>query len=101
MDALRPYSRLLLTLTICATFVVALIGCSASENTNTANTTPTTGNTNKTANTANTAASPAASPAAPSGEKIGVAECDDYIAKYEACVNSKVPEAQRAAMKTA
>jgi hypothetical protein len=102
MDALRPFPRLLLVLTICATFAVALIGCSASQDTNTANsnTTPTTGNTNKTT-TANTAASPAASPAAPSGDKIGVAECDDYIAKYEACVNSKVPEAQRAAMKTA
>ena len=96
MDALRPYSRLLLTLTICATFVVALIGCSASENTNTANnnTTPTTGNTNKTT-TANTAASPAT----PSGDKIGVAECDDYLAKYEACVDSKVPEAARAQLK--
>ena len=27
-------------------------------------------------------------------EKIGVAECDEYVAKYEACLN-KVPEAQR------
>src|SRR5438132_11356514 len=31
-----------------------------------------------------------------SGDKIGVAECDDYIAKYEACIRSKVPEAARA-----
>ncbi|HYX43221.1 MAG TPA: hypothetical protein VE821_16055, partial [Pyrinomonadaceae bacterium] len=55
------------------------------------------GNTNKTAtaNTANTTASPAT----PSGDKIGVAECDDYLAKYEACVNSKVPEAARAQLK--
>lgn len=29
-------------------------------------------------------------------EKIGVPECDEYIAKYEACVTGKVPEAQRA-----
>ena len=95
MDALRPFPRLLLALTICAAFAVALIGCSASQNTNTANSnaTPAAGNTNKT--TANTAASPAT----PSGEKIGVAECDDYLAKYEACVDSKVPEAARAQLK--
>jgi hypothetical protein len=31
-----------------------------------------------------------------SGEKIGIAACDDFVDKYEACVNSKVPEAQRA-----
>ena len=35
---------------------------------------------------------------APKGKKIGVAECDEYIAKYEACVNGKVPEAERAAL---
>lgn len=34
------------------------------------------------------------------GDKIGVPECDEYIAKYEACINSKVPEAQRATYKT-
>lgn len=33
---------------------------------------------------------------APKGDKIGVPECDEYIAKYEACVTGKVPEAQRA-----
>ncbi|PYS90689.1 MAG: hypothetical protein DMF64_14235 [Acidobacteria bacterium] len=96
MDALRPCSRLLLTLTICATFVVALIGCSTAPTSNTGNnTTPAAGNTNKTT----TAATPAASPATPSGDKIGVAECDDYLAKYEACVDSKVPEAARAQLK--
>jgi hypothetical protein len=34
-----------------------------------------------------------------SGDKRGVAECDEYIQKYEACVNSKVPEAMRASVK--
>ena len=34
------------------------------------------------------------------GDKIGVAECDEYIEKYEACINSKVPEAQRTMLKT-
>ena len=33
-------------------------------------------------------------------DKIGVAECDEYIEKYEACINSKVPEAQRAMLKS-
>ena len=30
------------------------------------------------------------------GDKIGVPECDDFIAKYEACVSGKVPEVARA-----
>lgn len=34
------------------------------------------------------------------GDKIGVPECDEYIEKYEACLNSKVPEAQRAMFKS-
>ena len=34
----------------------------------------------------------------PTGGKIGVAECDEYLAKYEACINTKVPESQRAAL---
>jgi len=95
MDALRPSPRLLLSLTICAAFALALIGCSASpDNTANSNATPA-ANTNKTT-TANTATAPAATP---SGDKIGVAECDEYLSKYEACVNSKVPEAARAQLK--
>jgi hypothetical protein len=31
------------------------------------------------------------------GDKIGIAECDEYLAKYEACAN-KVPEPGRGAM---
>lgn len=34
------------------------------------------------------------------GDKIGVPECDEYIAKYEACVNKNVPDAMRATFKT-
>ena len=34
-----------------------------------------------------------------SGDKIGVAECDEFIQKYEACVNSKVPESARSMVK--
>jgi len=34
------------------------------------------------------------------GDKIGVAGCDDYIEKYEACVMGKVPEAARMTMQS-
>ena len=35
-----------------------------------------------------------------SGDKIGIPECDDFLAKYEACVSGKVPEQARAAYQT-
>ena len=58
-------------------------------------------------NTANTAGNTAASNTSaantavvlPAGDKTGIAECDEYIAKYESCINSKVPEAMRASFK--
>ena len=82
------------TLLILAVLCTAiLIGCSKTDNMNNSNTTA--GNSNKT-----TAASTPAT-TAPAGEKIGVPECDDFIAKYDACVSSKVPEAVRAQYKSA
>lgn len=33
-----------------------------------------------------------------SGDKVNVAECDEYLAKYEACAKAKVPEPGRGAM---
>ena len=51
------------------------------------------------------AATPAAAPtaaeptaAAPAGDLIGVAQCDDYIAKYSKCVDSKAPADQKATL---
>jgi hypothetical protein len=41
------------------------------------------------------AASPAATTTA-SADKTGVPECDDYLAKVDACITGKVPEAARA-----
>jgi hypothetical protein len=42
----------------------------------------------------------AAAPAAvAASDSIGIAECDDFLNKYHACVDSKVPEAARAALK--
>lgn len=61
-----------------------LIGCNKTENSNTA-----ADNSNKSTASSGTTAS---------GDKIGIPECDDYIAKYEACT-PKVPEAGRAAYK--
>lgn len=47
----------------------------------------------------NAGSSNAGSNTTASGDKIGVAECDEFIQKYEACVNSKVPEAARSMVK--
>lgn len=113
MNAIRLSTRTLVALCLCAAFALILSACAAPEN---ANTTVTTGNSNGQATTTTTTsttttapspaattstatASPAASPAAPAGDKTGVEECDDYLAKYEACIDSKVPEAARATMK--
>ncbi len=81
---------LLIMAVLCAAI---LVGCTKSENDN-ANMMA---NSNKPA----TMATPAKSTAASTGEKIGVPECDDFIAKYDACVSSKVPEAARAQYKSA
>jgi hypothetical protein len=70
------------------------LGCAKTE---TSNDNTATGNSNKAATVSN----PATTTTAPAGEKIGVPECDDFIAKYDACVSSKVPEAARAQLKSA
>lgn len=38
--------------------------------------------------------------AAPAGDSVGVAECDQYLAAYESCLNDKVPAAARDMMKS-
>ena len=60
------------------------------------------GSSDNTANTSNTAAgnkAAASNTSTASGDKVGVPECDDFIAKYEACINSKVPESARSMVK--
>jgi hypothetical protein len=74
--------------------VAILVGCSKSETEGSNTTAP---NSNK----AVTTATPATTTTKSTGEKIGVPECDDFIAKYDACVSSKVPEAVRAQYKSA
>ena len=89
------------TLALCLACLFALVACAGADNSNTTNTTNTTNANaaNRAASTPASAATPAATVAA-SGDKIGVAECDDYLAKLDACVNSKVPEPARAQYKT-
>ena len=82
-------------LAFCLLCALVLIGCSKTEMMNNSNST--TGNSNK----AGTTTTGSTSTASSTGGKIGVPECDDYIAKYEACLSNKVPEAGRAQMKTA
>lgn len=81
---------------VCVSLVCALLllGCYKESTTNRNSTAP--------ANSAEPAkpAATTATTTTASAEKVGVPECDDYIAKYEACVSGKVPEAARAQYKT-
>ena len=79
-------------LIFCVLCAAILIGCNKTE---TGNSNSTTDNTNKPATTKSTPAT-TTSTTASTGDKIGVPECDDFIAKYEACVSGKVPELARA-----
>jgi hypothetical protein len=67
-----------------------LIGCNKTEMSNS----------NTAADNSNKAATGTTSTTAASGDKIGIPECDDYIAKYESCVRGKVPEQARAALES-
>lgn len=93
---------------LCASFALLLAACGGSDTTttntttsNTANTTTATSNTGSGAGTAtsNTTTTTSTTTAS-SGEKIGVPECDEFIAKYDACVTGKVPESARAQYKS-
>jgi hypothetical protein len=87
---------MLIKISLCLVCTVVLIGCTKTGPAN--NSSSTTGNSNR---AATAAASPAIANTATAGEKIGVPECDDFIAAYDACVSSKVPETARAQYKTA
>ncbi|HAF14129.1 MAG TPA: hypothetical protein DCK99_10625 [Blastocatellia bacterium] len=83
-----------ISLLLCVVCAIVLVGCSKSE-TPTNGASATTGNANKAA----TSTTPATAKTAGTREKIGVPECDEFIAAYDACVSSKVPEAARAQYK--
>src|SRR5712671_186242 len=81
-------------LLLCVSIGLLLVACGKTEVTVNNNTSASPG----------TKASPASTPATMAstvGEKIGVPECDEFIAAYDACVSSKVPEVARAQYKTA
>ena len=69
---------------------VFLIGCGKTETSNNNNSMA------KDGNKPMTKSSPSTTKSSSSGEKIGIAECDDFLAKYDDCVTKNVPEAQRA-----
>jgi len=84
-----------ITLVIFMTAVsLVLFACSKTENTSNSNANSSTTATKSMATPGTSTASTSA------GDKIGVPECDDYIAKYESCVRSKVPETMRAQMES-
>jgi hypothetical protein len=77
-------------------FAVFLVACSKTENTSNSNSNKNSGSAAGTAGSSNSNSATTASTA----DKIGVPECDDYIAKYESCVRSKVPEMARAQLES-
>lgn len=83
---------LLMVSLVCA---VLMFGCATTENTNNSNS-----NSNSAApgseksGSAPSSATPGSTTAS-SDDKIGVPECDDFLAKYDSCT-SKVPEIVRA-----
>ena len=93
-------TKLISLFALCVLLGTVMLACGGAENTNTA------ANANAAATNANTkaaatpaAASTPASTASAAGD-IGVAECDDFLKKYEACVSGKVPAAAQATFKT-
>lgn len=83
--------RMRIFLPLCVMCALLLAACSKTEvTTNRASSAP-----------AASSATPAAPVTVASGDKIGVPECDDFIAAYDACVSGKVPEVARAQYKTA
>jgi hypothetical protein len=74
-----PRKSVLILSVLCA---AVMFGCFKS---------PRTGNDNsRTTNTNSASSDPATS-----AEKIGIPECDEFVAKYEACITDHVPEAKQ------
>ena len=85
-----------ITLVILSTAIaLVLFACSKTENTSNSNANSSTTASKSTATPATSTASTTST-----GDKIGVAECDDYIAKYESCLRGKVPETMRASLES-
>ena len=74
---------------LCSLCVGLFAGCSKSASS------PTPGNGNSPSANTNSAATTSNSSSAGSAEKVGVPECDEFIAKYEACISDHVPDARK------
>lgn len=83
-------NKTLFPLALCLLLGLLLLACGGGASDNAANSSNAAANGNKAANTSTTSTS---------GDKIGVPECDEYIAKVEACL-AKVPPAGQPAVKT-
>ncbi|MDX6694049.1 MAG: hypothetical protein QOF02_1652 [Blastocatellia bacterium] len=87
-----------LLVAVCCALLLSACGGS-DTNSNNASTTNVNKSTTTTTTTSSTPAATSSTPAATTastGEKIGIAECDDFLDKYDACVSDKVPAAARA-----
>jgi hypothetical protein len=103
-------SALRVVLSLVAGFCLGLVlvACGTANDNSTANGNSGSGNTSSnttksttTTTTPTTSASPAATTtASTSGGTTGVPVCDEYIEKYEKCLNDKVPEAARAQLRS-
>ena len=92
-------TKLISLFALCVLLGLVMLACGgAADNANTATTNATTNANTKAAATPAAASTPASTTAS-TGEKIGVAECDEYIAKVEACL-AKVPAAGQPAVKS-
>jgi hypothetical protein len=93
-------TKLISLFALCVLLGAVMLACGgAAENTNTAANANTNANTKAAATATPAAASTPASTTSAAGD-IGVAECDDFLKKYEACVSGKVPAAAQATFKT-
>ena len=93
-------TKLISLCALCVLLGAVMLACGgAAENTNSAANANTNANTKAAATATPAAASTPASTTSAAGD-IGVAECDDFLKKYEACVSGKVPAAAQATFKT-
>ncbi|HEV7375223.1 MAG TPA: hypothetical protein VGN95_10940 [Pyrinomonadaceae bacterium] len=88
----------LVPLMLSVSCALLLAACSKSDNTASTNNATTTSKTTTTSSpataTTTTTSSPTTTTTASSGDKIGVPECDDFVAKMEACF-PKLPAVAR------
>jgi hypothetical protein len=100
---MNKFSKVLVLSILLLLAVGGFTACNSTEGNTTTNNAKATDNKNSTTVSETNKKPEDAKPAdevASTGDKIGIPECDEYIAKYEACVNDNVPENMRASLKT-